>query len=786
MSIQISAKHWLQAACILVLLPFGSIALSSDFQSVSVCDASIYEDQVSFDICYEASNYSTGLGLRIHYDSSALTLIGTSYVLTNSLLDADGTPAADSSNFDGNDATDTYIDFSWASLFGGWPSSLHTQLVTINFTFDPTAVLAGECIQIEFSTSSNAYGFEFIGGENNIFCKPPAPNPPLICPDEGSAICTKIISPAIAGSIDHDSGPDQTIYTASVIGGSSISYSLADNSDPALAINSETGTVTLLENPNWLNQTDYQFTVQVTDAVGNSDSRAVILYVDPPSPPPPATQMVYVSRNPVASMGQQVAITATYAGDESTTGLGLRMHYDSSALTLTSVYDVFANSPIDADGTPAADTSDLDGNTATDTYIDFAWASLFGWWPGSNPLDLFTATFDVAESIESSLITFSASSTAAGHEFIGGNYTLMIVRDSDGDGFEDHIDAFPDDPTEWIDSDQDGIGNNADNDDDNDGVLDWQDAFPLDPSESVDTDSDGIGNNADTDDDNDNVPDNEDQDPLDPTIGRPTQIISVLGDPFGVIGNYTSVDIGYNTSNGNNQLPGLGFRIHYSSEFLSLIDAVDIFPEDLIVSAEGPFPDSENYDNDESTDLYISVAWASLYGNWPNMELPTKLLTLNFNISETIDTDTATLTDIKFSKISTPWGYDFEPLHYEMDILAATWDFDGNGKADALTDGLILLRYAFGLRGEIMTESVIAPDATMTSSEVELAVNNALVIADIDGDAQVDALSDGLLLLRYLFGLEGESLINGIISTHATRTSVQEIEQHLDKYMPSM
>jgi hypothetical protein len=58
-----------------------------------------------------------------------------------------------------------------------------------------------------------------------------------------------------------------------------------------------------------------------------------------------------------------------------------------------------------------------------------------------------------------------------------------------------------------LDTDGDGIGNNADPDDDNDGVLDDDDAFPLDSLESTDTDSDGIGNNADTDDDNDGMPD---------------------------------------------------------------------------------------------------------------------------------------------------------------------------------------------------------------------------------------------------------------------------------------
>ena len=39
----------------------------------------------------------------------------------------------------------------------------------------------------------------------------------------------------------------------------------------------------------------------------------------------------------------------------------------------------------------------------------------------------------------------------------------------------------------------------------NDGIPDESDDLPLDLNESVDTDSDGIGNNADTDDDNDGV-----------------------------------------------------------------------------------------------------------------------------------------------------------------------------------------------------------------------------------------------------------------------------------------
>jgi len=43
----------------------------------------------------------------------------------------------------------------------------------------------------------------------------------------------------------------------------------------------------------------------------------------------------------------------------------------------------------------------------------------------------------------------------------------------------------------------DGIVNVADPDDDNDGVRDVVDAFPLDASEQLDSDRDGVGDNAD-------------------------------------------------------------------------------------------------------------------------------------------------------------------------------------------------------------------------------------------------------------------------------------------------
>ncbi len=57
--------------------------------------------------------------------------------------------------------------------------------------------------------------------------------------------------------------------------------------------------------------------------------------------------------------------------------------------------------------------------------------------------------------------------------------------DTDGDSVLDDSDAFPLDPAEWMDTDGDGHGNNADLDDDNDGIPDYIDADPLNPAIST-------------------------------------------------------------------------------------------------------------------------------------------------------------------------------------------------------------------------------------------------------------------------------------------------------------
>ena len=56
--------------------------------------------------------------------------------------------------------------------------------------------------------------------------------------------------------------------------------------------------------------------------------------------------------------------------------------------------------------------------------------------------------------------------------------------------------------------------------------------------------------------------------------------------------------------------------------------------------------------------------------------------------------------------------------------------------------------------------------------------------ADVDGNGTQDALTDGLLILRYSFGLTGDSLISGVVAEDATRKTAEEIEAYLATLMP--
>jgi hypothetical protein len=259
------------------------------------------------------------------------------------------------------------------------------------------------------------------------------------------------------------------------------------------------------------------------------------------------------------------------------------------------------------------------------------------------------------------------------------------------------------------------------------------------------------------------------------------QSISVSGNPSATPGETTSVSIIYDTSDNDATLTGLGLSVHYDSSVLTYNQHTQIFSTDFI-GFGSPITDDEDWDNNTSTDMLVSFSWASLFGGWPG-QLPETLVTINFDVAEEVSDET---TSISFSSVSNTAGYIFAPINYDMPISTDSWDFDRNGEVDALTDGMLLIRHGFGLRDNLLVQGAMASDSPLNHSEIQQNLDQANSMSDIDGDGHVHPLTDGLLLLRYLFGIQDESLTSKVIAEGATRVTHEEITNYLESRMPKM
>lgn len=124
----------------------------------------------------------------------------------------------------------------------------------------------------------------------------------------------------------------------------------------------------------------------------------------------------------------------------------------------------------------------------------------------------------------------------------------------------------------------------------------------------------------------------------------------------------------------------------------------------------------------------------------------------------------------------------------QANVGTATLDVDASTpttKYDPATDGLLVLRFMFGMTGSAITNGALGGTATRTTpAAVTTYLNDILPTLDIDGDGNVDALTDGLLIVRYLLGVRGDALLAGAVAVGATRTTVIAIEAVLAGLTP--
>jgi len=121
----------------------------------------------SIDVKYSTSdldNTLTGLGLRVHFDSSKLAWSAPTGVLGTPIVI--GSPVQDSADYDSDPDTDMYVLIAWADFNGNWPNvPLPASLVILHFgvSLDP-----GNETHVRFSASSTASGYAFDSTEATI------------------------------------------------------------------------------------------------------------------------------------------------------------------------------------------------------------------------------------------------------------------------------------------------------------------------------------------------------------------------------------------------------------------------------------------------------------------------------------------------------------------------------------------------------------------------------------------------------------------------------------------
>jgi len=241
-------------------------------------------------------------------------------------------------------------------------------------------------------------------------------------------------------------------------------------------------------------------------------------------------------------------------------------------------------------------------------------------------------------------------------------------------------------------------------------------------------------------------------------------------------------------------LTGLGLRLHYDSSQITFDSVDELFEDGLINASILPTADEEDFDNNPDTDQFVQFAWADPSNNWPGVgNTPQELFRGNF----TTTLEFRGTTEINFTSSSTADRLQLssQPLEVEIGREAVdpleeinekyTFDVDGNDQVDALTDGLQILRNLFGLGVE---ESAIAPEGDRTTpAEVATYLNLSQRAFDVDGDGNVNPLSDGILISRFAFGITGNQLISGnILGENATRDTPEAIINYIESYVPEV
>ena len=156
----------------------------------------------------------------------------------------------------------------------------------------------------------------------------------------------------------------------------------------------------------------------------------------------------------------------------------------------------------------------------------------------------------------------------------------------------------------------------------------------------------------------------------------------------------------YNVSTGDANLSGLTLNIHYDSTLLAPEGADDGVSGmiDAAISTTADLPDIDDLDNDPTTDRMVQLVWASFDNSFQDQDLPLQIANVSFESLEdrAAPIDSLTGSRISFTASGTASGYDFLSSTTSLTPRGFDLDVDGDGEVTALGDGLMIIRKLFG------------------------------------------------------------------------------------------
>jgi len=403
-------------------------------------------------------------------------------------------------------------------------------------------------------------------------------------------------------------------------------------------------------------------------------------------------------------VGQSTDLTLSYSATDNakTSGLGLRLHFDSSALEMGTTSDKLRESaqPFQIQ----SDTSDFDNNPATDKFFLTSWADFSGvGWPdiAAQPVTLYVVPLTAKSDFADEVLAFSGYS-APGYTLVAADITIVKAEA----------------PVITL-------------------LGETEVSLEL-GSTYTDTGATAVDN-------------------IDGDITANIAVVSTVD--VNTVGTYT---VTYNVSD------AAGNAAIQVTRTVTITPDATIPIITLLGKAEVSLELGSTY-----TDAGATAA-DNIDGD----------LTANIAVVSTVDVNIVGTYTVTYN-VSDAAGNAAVQVLRRVEV-GGIIDVDGNGQYDALTDGLLVLRSMFGLDGSALISGTVASNATFTSAtDIEAQIQNLGILVDIDGNGQIDALTDGLLMLRYLFGLEGDVLIAGVVAQNATRVTAAEIEAHLAGLTPA-